>query len=256
MDHRVFGTEPYSRRAAWCWLIEHAVFRPTKIFIAHAPVTLERGQLSFSLRYLAEAWRWSKSSVSRFIIELNNETMIGTMNFRKQLIITICNYDKFQSALDDNQNAVGQSLQRSWDNVGTNNKKDKEIEEAKASVAKEIAVLMKAARFVVPPDDHRYVQEWLGLGLRLDQIETVITEISTRQIAAGKPPRMFKYFDQAVRQAAMNPQTIPDNREWWEKPENVTQLTEEEWAQQQEMLAWQAEMDRQHEERQKSRNLN
>lgn len=110
-DHDIFEGDEFSRRDAWAWLIAHAAWKQTKARIKGSSVSLERGELCFSQRFMAKKWRWSKSKVDRFIAVLRAEGMISTRSKtgataghsagQGQSIITICNYDKFQSPLKD-----------------------------------------------------------------------------------------------------------------------------------------------------------
>lgn len=131
-DHPVFNNEPFSRRDAWTWLIEKAVWKETRARVSGDFVTLQTGQLSYAVRYLADAWSWSKSRVARFLDELQNEAMIetrrGTQNANSQIIITICNYKKYQ-IIEISQEAQdgtpdepqsGTPAGREWDASGTN----------------------------------------------------------------------------------------------------------------------------------------
>lgn len=104
-DNPLFGRE-YSRGDAWIWMLEHACWKPAKVKVKGKIVTLERGEMSFSVRFLADAWGWSKSRVDRFIAELRAEGMIETRSKigtsaghtagQGQSILTICNYAKYQ----------------------------------------------------------------------------------------------------------------------------------------------------------------
>jgi hypothetical protein len=102
MDHPVLRGGKFSRRDAWVWLIEHASWTNRRFEIEGRTVELKRGQLTASVRYLATAWGWPKSVVARFITRLKTGTMIGTDSGTGQLIITICNYDKYQASDDTN----------------------------------------------------------------------------------------------------------------------------------------------------------
>ncbi len=105
-DNPLFGNEPHSQRDAWIWLIEQAAWRPTRARVKGVVIELERGQLCFSQRFMAEKWQWSKSRVDRFLKKLGDEGMIETCAKngatpghpagQGQSIITICNYDKYQ----------------------------------------------------------------------------------------------------------------------------------------------------------------
>lgn len=102
------------RFRAWFWLIANACWKPTKVSIKGTIVELQRGELSFSQRFLAEKWGWSKSRVDRFIAELRDQSMIETRSKigateghnagQGQCIISICNYAQYQ---DQGQTARG-----------------------------------------------------------------------------------------------------------------------------------------------------
>jgi len=109
-DHELFEGERYCRRAAWEWLIAHAVWRRTTVTIRGTLIALERGQLCFSLRYLAEAWGWTISQVRGFLAALAKRNMIRTAYSigaaAGRLIITVCNYDRFQGRREAAPNII------------------------------------------------------------------------------------------------------------------------------------------------------
>ena len=94
------------RFRAWFWMVSEAAWKPTRIRIKGETIELQRGELSFSQRFLAEKWGWSKSRVDRFITDLRDEGMIETRTKngataghkagQGQAIISICNYAKYQ----------------------------------------------------------------------------------------------------------------------------------------------------------------
>lgn len=111
-DNPIFRGE-YSRADAWVWLIENACWKPSRARIKGEVLELQRGELTFSQRFLAEKWGWSKSRVDRFIAELREESMIETRSKngataghnagQGQCIITICNYAKYQDVGEVNR---------------------------------------------------------------------------------------------------------------------------------------------------------
>jgi hypothetical protein len=60
-------------------------------------VELARGQLAHSTRYMAGAWRWPETNVRRFLATLKTGAMIGAETGAGITIITICNYDLYQT---------------------------------------------------------------------------------------------------------------------------------------------------------------
>ena len=88
---------PFSRREAWLWMISEAAYLPRQFRVGGQTIELKRGQLAHSIRYIADKWRWPKSNVARFFDCLKTGTMIETESGTGVNIITICNYDKYQS---------------------------------------------------------------------------------------------------------------------------------------------------------------
>jgi hypothetical protein len=96
-EHDLFEPAPFSEREAWMWLVSSAVWKPTKVRVGNKMVPLNRGELSFSERFLAEKWQWAKSRVHRFLALLESEKMITRNSDHGLNQITICNYEKYQS---------------------------------------------------------------------------------------------------------------------------------------------------------------
>jgi hypothetical protein len=110
-NNALFGDEPLSKAEAWLWLVENACHK-AKLFDASGTIiTVERGQLATSVRRLAEAWKWPKSTVDRFLTRLKTGTgdgpMIGTEVGTGQLVITICNYAKYQDGPQRSGTPIG-----------------------------------------------------------------------------------------------------------------------------------------------------
>jgi hypothetical protein len=116
LDHELFDGESYCPRAAWGWLIENAAWPPKTINIRGIPFSLERGQLSFSLSYLAKAWQWSISQVRALLARLAKRHMIRighvTGSRTGRLVITLCNYDRYQSGKELNRTADAPYVRR------------------------------------------------------------------------------------------------------------------------------------------------
>jgi hypothetical protein len=135
LDHPLL--KDADRFRAWFWLIANAAWKPTRTRIKGTMVEIDRGDLTFSVRFLADNWGWSKSRVDRFLSDLRDEGMIETRSKigttaghvagQGQSIITICNYDKYQSSNDadrDNGDAEnGTTAGQRRDNSGTNKNK-------------------------------------------------------------------------------------------------------------------------------------
>lgn len=100
--------EPMSQREAWVWLIENAAWKKT---YRRSPkgerIEVGRGQYHTSLRTLGEAFGWGKNKVARYLDKLVLNGMVGTVAGQSGLLITICNYEKYQDISDPNEVVSG-----------------------------------------------------------------------------------------------------------------------------------------------------
>ena len=82
---------------AWLDLIMMANYEDTKIYIDKKLVTVPRGSFITSIRKLAKRWSWSKDRVLRFLRTLEQDGMLDRKRDSKKTLLTIVNYDFFQS---------------------------------------------------------------------------------------------------------------------------------------------------------------
>ncbi len=123
--HPAFADEPFTEREAFMWMVGTASYiegeRRAGKFVVHC----ERGQFPASVRFMADAWQWSKSRVSRFLKRLENRDTLRTESGTGVLVVTICDYEEFQFGDTESGTAAGHSAGQKRDSSGTNNKKDK-----------------------------------------------------------------------------------------------------------------------------------
>jgi hypothetical protein len=113
-------------RLNWLWLIENTVYNDEhKISVNNSPCILKRGELSYSIRYLAQAWKTTPSYVRSFLKHLEKWHAIETQNDTGQNIITICNYSKYQDIESQNDTGLSQNTTQGRHRDDTNNKKEK-----------------------------------------------------------------------------------------------------------------------------------
>lgn len=137
LRHPLFEGEP-QRVYAWMWLISNAAWRPVPFDVGGKIITIQRGQVCASIRQLAEEWGMSKSSAERFVTRLKTETMIETEAGHGKLVITLCNYEKYQHSGDTKRDASRDSggtaagRQRDIKEQGNKGTRVKEKEKARA----------------------------------------------------------------------------------------------------------------------------
>ncbi len=91
-----FADEPLTEREAFLWLVAEAAWKARRVRSGAAAVELSRGQLCHSVRFMAEAWRWSKSRVDRFLSKLERWDTIVRIGGTAVSVITVCGYDEIQ----------------------------------------------------------------------------------------------------------------------------------------------------------------
>src|ERR1035437_6771916 len=105
-DNPYWLDKPFSRAIAWVDLIIIANHKSASIRKRGIKIVVDRGQVGWSERDLAERWGWSRGKVKRFLNELENEQQIrqqnGPQNLNVTSLITIVNYPKSQSAEPQN----------------------------------------------------------------------------------------------------------------------------------------------------------
>lgn len=125
LRHPVVGaSKPYTRHTAWVWLLIEAVWKPSRgaaeIGRSIRTYDLQRGQLSHSLRYIANEWRWTVKSVRSFLAVLQKHRMITTQTDTGQTVITICNYDVYQSPTVNEETQTDTQKGTQWARNGHN----------------------------------------------------------------------------------------------------------------------------------------
>lgn len=97
-DHPVLMEQdaPYSRVQAWIWLLSEASWKPRAYKAGDAVVSLKRGEIAHSIRYMGAAWSWKPAKVQRFLKCLKANTMIDTRVDTGVTVVTILKYDEYQ----------------------------------------------------------------------------------------------------------------------------------------------------------------
>lgn len=98
-EDTAFKREPFTEREAFVWLIMEASFKPRMKRVGTAEISLERGQLVASFRFMAEAFQWSEARVRRYFQRLKNRRMIDAATDAGINVVTVCKYEDYQAGL-------------------------------------------------------------------------------------------------------------------------------------------------------------
>lgn len=125
-DH-AFWQEPrtYSRAEAWLDCVQLATFQPRQTLIKGALVSVPRGGIVASVRFLSDRWQWSRTKVCSFLEQLEAADMIKRQQKGQDTtLFLLCNYDKYNRP-------QGQRIRHGEDTGETPERQNKERKEGK-----------------------------------------------------------------------------------------------------------------------------
>lgn len=192
----------YSRFEAWLDLLQAARFEDTeaKMLIGCKMVKWVRSQLPASLRYLSARWQWSTKKVSSFIDLLESELMIHkeTVKETGQTIITICNYDTYNTVIEkkkQQKKQEGNSEETPGKQQGNKSNKEEDNKERKESVPHTPEEI----------DLFKSFEDWMNkYSPRISQMKEPLTISEYLNLRKKIPKEIFK----SVLQAMQNKSTL------------------------------------------------
>jgi len=105
--HEISERKPWCDGYAWSYLYARANHRAAIVNFRNQYLHVERGQLVTSKLKLQGIFGWSKKRVNSFLTSLEVGGMSTIRTTNRFIIITICNYDKFQSTEEEREPTEG-----------------------------------------------------------------------------------------------------------------------------------------------------
>jgi len=124
-DNKLWLSEPFTKAQAWIDLFANANHEAKSFWVRGNEVKLERGQIGWSELTMVSRWCWSKNKVRRFLTWLETEHQIVQQKSQLTTVITILNYDTYQSDKETEQQTIHQKDTRRYTNK--NDKNDKKV---------------------------------------------------------------------------------------------------------------------------------
>lgn len=96
----------FSQAEAWIDLVRSARFEiepETRILSSGRYITIKRGEIHASIRFLAERWSWGNDKVKRFLDAAISEQAIERRTEQGESIITLLNYGIYNPTDDESQ---------------------------------------------------------------------------------------------------------------------------------------------------------
>lgn len=126
-DNPLWMAEPFSKGQAWVDLLLSANHEDNEFILGNVIISTKRGQFFTSELKIAAKWRWSRKKVRAYLALMETLKMATTEATTKGTIITIENYEFYQSGGTTKGTAKGTLKGQRRNNEGYTNKNDKRM---------------------------------------------------------------------------------------------------------------------------------
>lgn len=100
-DNEFYFSERFTKMQAWIDLLILATHQKKILFIRHIQITLQPGELCYSMFTLSKRWKWNERTVKRFLNELGKREMIQCNFTNVTTIITVKNWQEYQESRNE-----------------------------------------------------------------------------------------------------------------------------------------------------------
>lgn len=120
--------------AIWSWMCDAAAWKDTKVRFAGEVVELKRGQLITSRSFISKGFGIGEQVTRTFLENIEKDEMVNLQTTRKGTIITICNYEKYQSNEITTNQQTNQHPTSTQPAANHNKKEDKNLRTKELSI--------------------------------------------------------------------------------------------------------------------------
>ncbi len=96
-ENPLYFSEPFNRTMAWIDLLLLANHTDNFFFKRGIRVDVKIGEVGYDLDTLSKRWKWSRGKIERFLKMLENDNQIVRQKTNVTTLISIVNYDLYQS---------------------------------------------------------------------------------------------------------------------------------------------------------------
>lgn len=189
-SHPIFHKHP-GRAFVWLWMLETAAYKDTRQDAGGRPVEVKRGQILTSFRQIEAATGVGVQVVRTLFKLLEVERAINTDTSNGRLLVTICNYNKYQAPRDVGDTADNTGLTQSQHTKET--KKQIPPSEGASAPANPDKVMFDAGRQILMAAGKSSAEagKLLGKWRRDHGTEAVIAAIGRAQREGAIDPMSF-----------------------------------------------------------------
>jgi len=154
----------FSKAEAWIDLIRSAAFNSHTRMIRGVLITVGKGEIIASLRYLGDRWGWKKDKVSAFVRLLESQTMIRRETRQLETIIILCNYDSYNDPSEDESDSESDDFQtrtrQSPDSHPTKKKKGNKVNKVQEEKEESAGAVISKIEILLPYPSKEFAEAW------------------------------------------------------------------------------------------------
>jgi len=198
--------ESFSRGQAWVDLLLWANWKDNYVPIEGVPILIKRGQHLTSQTKLAARWKWSRAKVQRFLNGLKTMQRIEQQTSTQYTLITICNYDKYQTWAQDNEQQTRQQTKQRTSSKRAQTIIDNNIQEDIYTSGKQIDLIPESVKVDNSPDAPKRLKRVKEpLIERADNVWIADFEMAELSLEFGNNEELFFQIDAASKWSESNP---------------------------------------------------
>ena len=96
-EHKMWKDKPFPKLQAWVDILLSTNWKEKDFLVGNSTIKIERGQFLTSVDKLSNRWGWSRCKTRDFLNLLEADEMIVRKSTSKYTVITVVNYDLYQS---------------------------------------------------------------------------------------------------------------------------------------------------------------
>lgn len=120
--------ETFTKGQAWVDILLRVNHKDNKVLIGNQSIEVLKGQTIWSIKDMANRWKWSRKKVTNFLKMLKKEHQIDYKSTTKYTIVTVVNWEVYQNELQEGTSNIEKKNIKgtSKEHQKNTNKNDKE----------------------------------------------------------------------------------------------------------------------------------
>ena len=186
-EHWLWKRYPFSYGQAWIDLLLLANYEDAKTTYKGEVIICKRGDVNFSIEYLAERWKWSRWKVRNFLTLLEKDEMVLVKATTHRTTVTIVNYGNYQFSPTTNHTTNHTTNRQQADTINKDNKNKQLIIDIVEYLNEKAGKNFKAGSKTTAS----HISARLSEGYTVDDFKTVI---DNKVAEWGNDPKMSQYL--------------------------------------------------------------